>query len=267
MLRFRLRCGSVIIVLGLASVCTFAVAVPADATSSPIGALDVVEMVPDPSLAPDDGANVGLRVAGWAIDPDSSSSTTAHIYLNGALIGVLDASRSRTDVAALYPAFGALHGFDGSLVDSGFPSLQLKFGDNTVCAYGIDAGTDHNALLGCRTVTAGRSPTGSLDVVTPLPGGHVRIAGWVIDPDVVRASGVHVWVDGAFKAAIHAAGQRSDVGTAFPVYGAEHGFDAELSNFTDGEHNVCVYGIDTGLRSGGIIYSPHPLLACRSITV
>jgi hypothetical protein len=147
-----------------------------------------------------------------------------------------------------------------------FPGFALKFGDNTVCAYGIDTGTDDNALLGCRTVVAGRSPMGSLDAVTPLPGGHLLVAGWVIDPDALRATGVHVWVDGAFKANVLAVGSRADVGEAFPVYGDAHGFDAELTEFTNSQHTVCVYGIDTGIQVGSTTYSPHPLLGCREVT-
>jgi hypothetical protein len=255
------------IVLGFSALCAIATATPAAASSSPIGALDVVEVLPDPDPAPNQGATPGLRVAGWAIDPDASVSTVVHIYLNGSLIGVLDATRSRTDVAVAYPSFGALHGYDATLSSAKLSGFGLRFGNNTLCAYGIDTGTDANALLGCRTVTGGRSPFGSLDVVDPLPGGHLRVSGWVIDPDAVTATGVHVWIDGTFKAAIHAGRTRVDVGSAFPAYGSEHGFDAELDGITDGAHTICVYGIDTALASGANVFSPNPLLGCRQVKV
>ena len=253
------------IVLGFSALCAIATATPAAATTTSIGALDVVELLPDPAVGPNQRANVGLRVAGWAIDPDAPDSTVVHIYLNGSLTGVVPASKSRTDVGAVYPAFGALHGYDAKLFAAPNQSLNFRSGDNTVCAYGIDTGTDANALLGCRVMTAGRSPFGSLDVVDPLQGGHVRVSGWVIDPDAVPAIGVHVWIDGSHEATLHADRARGDVGAVHPDYGSGHGFDAELTGITSGAHTICVYGIDTGIVSGS--FSPHSLLGCRQVKV
>ena len=259
--------GIAMVVLGFSALCAIATASPAAAGSSPIGALDLATVVPDGAPAGNQAAAPGLRVAGWAIDPDGASSTTVHLYLNGTVIGIGDASLTRSDVASVYPSFGAHHGFDVMLAPDGFPFWRLMPGDNIVCAYGIDSGSDANALLGCQTVVAGRSPFGAVDVVTALPDGGLRVAGWVIDPDTVVATGVHIWVDGVYRSVRHAAERRVDVGAIHPTYGDGHGFDAHVTDLGNGPHTVCVYGLDTGLDAGSVIYAPHALLACRAVTI
>jgi len=102
--------------------------------SSPFGSLDVVRAGPG-----------RIDVAGWAIDPDTVASIPVHVYVDG--VGyALSANQSRSDVGAVYPGYGPLHGFSAS--------LPASAGSHQVCVYGINiAGGGSNSLLGCRTVS------------------------------------------------------------------------------------------------------------------
>jgi hypothetical protein len=101
----------------------------------PFGSVDEVTRMPQ-----------GLRVRGWAIDPNTAGPIDVHLYLGSgtnAAAGVR-ADRRRDDVAAAYPAFGAHHGFE----------VVIPYGDPNpvqVCAFGIDTGGGPNPRLGCRT--------------------------------------------------------------------------------------------------------------------
>lgn len=211
-------------------------------TSNPRGNLDVV------------AAGIGVRVQGWAHDPDLSSSIPVHVYVDGTFAGVLEAERSRPDVAAAIPGVGPNHGFDGS--------FRVGAGLHQVCAYAINGGAYGftNPLVGCRSVLIDGSPTGYLDSVT-ASAGSVRTRGWVIDADVTWGVDVHVYVDGTYRGAFNAGANRPDLAMAFP-YGAGHGFDATISGVTKGTHQVCTYGINNVFTAG-----QNRLLGCRTVTV
>jgi hypothetical protein len=99
---------------------------------SPFGSLDVVTR-----------SNFGVRVAGWAIDRDTTGPIDVHVYVNGSFAGVLPADRNRPDVGAAFPAFGPNHGFDAVVGAPGPPAR--------VCVYAINVGPgNRNPLLGCR---------------------------------------------------------------------------------------------------------------------
>ena len=99
---------------------------------SPFGALDVA--------APVAG---GLRVAGWAIDPDTAASIDVHVYVDGSGKATT-ASGRRDDVAAALAGYGSAHGYD--------VTVPASAGAHQVCTYGINVATGSNSLLGCRTV-------------------------------------------------------------------------------------------------------------------
>ena len=69
-----------------------------------------------------------------------------HVYVDGALTTITNAAASRSDVGSAYPAYGALHGYDTTIAG-------LSTGSHTVCSYGVDSGSDGNALLACKTLT------------------------------------------------------------------------------------------------------------------
>jgi hypothetical protein len=100
--------------------------------SNPIGSLDIVS-----------SQNGAIRVAGWTLDGDADGPIAVDFYLNGGMLARLTAAGNRPDVAAAYPAWGPLHGYDVSI-----PTPR-----GTVCVYAINVGPGtSNPLLGCRSV-------------------------------------------------------------------------------------------------------------------
>jgi hypothetical protein len=87
----------------------------------------------------------GVRVSGWALDPDVTHSIPVHIYVDGHPVAALSANDSRADIGAAFSAYSSSHAFDAV--------VPLAPGAHTVCAYGINAGSGFgNPLLGCRVV-------------------------------------------------------------------------------------------------------------------
>jgi hypothetical protein len=80
-------------------------------------------------------------VIGWALDPDAAESLDVHVYADGALLTSIRADRQRADIGAIYPAYGANHGFDAVIAAPGARSI---------CVYAINVGTGANQILGCR---------------------------------------------------------------------------------------------------------------------
>lgn len=211
---------------------------------APVGNLEVI-----------DGGVGQVRVSGWAIDPDTAASIQVHVYVDSFSLAVL-ADGERPDLAAVYPANGTKHGFG--------VTMSASAGVHNVCAYGINTAAGGNSLLGCRTVRVtapitemGRVPFGYLEGVSVDATG-VTASGWAIDPDTASSIQVHVYVD-SFSVATAASLDRTDVGAAYPGYGAAHGYSQKVPA-TPGPHSVCAYGINTG--PGG-----PALLGCTTVTV
>jgi GH25 family lysozyme M1 (1,4-beta-N-acetylmuramidase) len=89
------------------------------------------------------------------------------------------------------------------------------------------------------------SPFGAFDQAS---GGHgtLNVSGWAADPDDPSPLAVHVYVDGTPTMALAADRPRSDVGRAFPASGPNHGFAGTLTNVAGGNHQVCMWAINTG---------------------
>lgn len=112
------------------------------ATPLPLGSLDEV-------TAAGPGA---VRVRGWSADPDvPGRSIQNHVYVIGpdgvtrGHAGILG-NRNRPDVAAVFPALGAKHGF--------MATVPAPSGVSTVCAFAISVRAPAtNPSIGCRTVT------------------------------------------------------------------------------------------------------------------
>lgn len=99
----------------------------------PVGAVDGVT-----------GGTGTLQVRGWALDPDASTSTPVHVYVDGKLALGAVASGSRPDVARVYGTTGA-HGY---VLD-----VPAAPGARSVCVYAINNYGGVNPQLGCRSVT------------------------------------------------------------------------------------------------------------------
>lgn len=237
-----------VVLLGATPVVASPVRTTADSTDRPpvIGALDVVRREPG-----------GLRVQGWGIDQSTSGPTQVHLYVDGVGLPVW-AEVPRPDLVGLAPFDTVNHGFDVLLPLAPIAGRTSR----TVCAYVMGFGPPViSRLLRCATVDVD-DPAGSLDVGMVVPGG-LRVAGWALDPDTTGPVPVHVYVDGVGVAVLSAAVIRPDVASAWPGYGAAHGFDATVAVAPDPAHpspQVCVYAIDVAPPGG------NRLLGCRQVS-
>lgn len=195
--------------------------------------------------------NAGVAtVAGWAIDPDTTTPVTLHAYVNGGWGGSFVANVADAETAAAYPAYGANHGF----------SVQVPVGSGTnqVCIYGINQGSGYNSLVGCRTFsTAAGPPFGDINWFSGAAG-VASFGGWIIDPDVSSPVTIHAYVNGAWGGSFVADGTRDDVAAVYPAYGAQHGFGIQVP-VPPGNSNVCLYGINQGVGY-------NSLLGCRTVS-
>jgi hypothetical protein len=121
------------------------------------------------------GGSDQVRVAGWAIDPDTTGPIDVHIYIDGVGRRNVRADRPRPDVAAAYPAFGQHHGFDVTITG-------VTAGARRVCVYAINVGAGANVELGCRTTTV-YGVGGFSDV--PFDSRFATEIGWAVDNDIV----------------------------------------------------------------------------------
>lgn len=210
----------------------------------------------------------GVRVRGWAFDPDDKRrSLKVHVYVggpagtNGAINTGVMANTSRPDVHRAHPGVGDNHGFDSTFE-------TLKRGRQEVCVYAINIPDGSNPKLGCRVVSiADPDPKGKLEAATSPAGGRVSVRGWTFDPNDTRSSlKVHVYVggpagaNGAINTGVMANKPRPDVNKAYPGVGENHGYDATFETPKRGKQQVCAYGIDVG-------FGMNKLLGCRDVVI
>ena len=202
-------------------------------TGSPFGSLDSVTAVAG-----------GVRVRGWSIDPNTSSPTRVHVYVDGRGRVAATANRTRNDVARVYPHAGAAHGFDVEVPD-------VAPGARQVCVYAINAaGEGGNTLLGCRTVTVSANPFGAVETLA-IQYGMLRVRGWAIDPNTDDPIRVHVYANGRGLASLAADLDRPDIAARFGR-GSRHGFDAGL-RIPPGTSDVTVFAINKGAGGNTVI--------------
>ena len=209
--------------------------------ASPFGSIDTAQAVPG-----------GVRVRGWAIDPNAQTTSIGVQVAVGSTTTKVTANQARGDVARVYPAAGAAHGFDRV-----FPAAT---GTQKVCVTGVNVGAGQDKLLrDCVSVRAvGSVPTGRVDSLTTTAKA-IQLRGWAIDGDSAAPINVDVYVDGVGRR-IAANVARSDMARAYPAYGAAHGFSASIAA-APGPHQVCVYAINVGAGSG------NPTLQCATVEV
>ena len=190
-----------------------------------------------------------IAVSGWALDPDTISATTVHIYVDSASTAYT-ANAPRADVGAVFPGYGPEHGFS--------ETITADPGAHNICVYAINVGVGDNILLGCKNVTVGTGlPFGNIESVSTVAG-SISSSGWAIDPDTGLPIPVHLYVDGASTAFL-ANQKRPDVASAYAPTGNLHGFST-IMPATPGSHRVCLYAINIAGPGG------NPLLGCSTVT-
>lgn len=241
---------------GRHTVCAYGIDTTGRSTNTTLGCRDVViGSAPGGAVDLVEPRTAGVRVRGWAADPETTVATRVHVYVDGRARGSATADRLRQDVENHHPVLGGYHGYDAVLPAMG--------GTQQVCTYAINLVTaGPNTTLGCRQVTVPSEPLGALDAVGADRTG-VSVRGWALDPDTTAPVQVHVYVDGVGRGVLTAASSRPDVARQYPLHGAAHGYDVRLPvALAAGDHQVCTYAVNTGAGSGA-----NPLLGCRTVTV
>lgn len=199
----------------------------------------------------------GVRVVGWAIDPDTPDPVEVHIRVGDRGDRVERADRNRPDIALAFPDKGADHGFEYA-VDG------LGPGRHQVCVWVPDVGVGGDTrMLGCRDVVVAVDPFGNFESATgnAEPGdatGTVRVTGWAADPETSDPTTVGVVLDGRDVLVRSTDVIRPDVEAAFGL-GAVRGFDISFPAPT-GHHRVCVV-------AGNVGFGAPRFIGCHDVVV
>jgi len=189
-----------------------------------------------------------VSVAGWALVPTSPVSLDVTVRVGGA-VKTERADKNRPDVALVFPAAGAAHGFS--------ITVPVRPGSHWVCLEIERPGGAGPVSMGCRQITIrNQAPVGNIESAR-ISGGELAVSGWAFDPDTAGPTDVHIYVNGV-GVAVRADLPRPDVGLVFGR-GPENGFSYTRA-VGAGAHTVCVYAIDT---AGG----PASNLGCRVVQV
>jgi hypothetical protein len=222
----------------------------ADAVTSgvPFGALDSVH-----------SGSSGVRVTGWAIDPDTSAPMPVSIMADGHIVATITAKVARADVARNYGTFGGKHGFDATYV--------LASGTHQVCARarnvtrsGHDS-TGSDKTVGCQTIRVVTNPAGHVDPIARRSTGAktITVTGWAADPQTRAASSVRISVDSAAPVTVRADRTVRGLTTPFPGLSTAHGFSRSFTA-SPGSHRVSVVAVNVGLGAdvtlGTVVATP-----------
>ncbi len=212
-------------------------------TGPAIGRLDSVAAVTSTSVS----------FAGWALDPDTTSSILVEISLDGSFRTQVTADQSRPDIAAAYPGYGAGHGYTGILA-------FVAPGAHTVCATAVNVpASAPDPVIGCQSVTVINNIVGKIDSIVAGPG-TVTVTGWVIDRSTTSPISVNLSgdINGPGNPGVDwdtsatADVNRSDVAAAFPGFGPNHGFVIIATHVPTGSRFF-------SMNAGTVSFDPAPI--------
>ncbi len=103
--------------------------------------------------------STGLRVTGWAYDPDTTGPIGVSVTVDGHAQPTISAHTSRPDIARSHPGVSSLHGFSAT--------LPASSGEHRICLTARNVSGGRNLSLGCRIVNA-------VHPVVPSPPRSVR---------------------------------------------------------------------------------------------
>ncbi len=192
----------------------------------------------------------GIRAFGWAVNPQTAGPDTVHLYVDGVFAGATSATSTRTGLGAWLDQYGFIGYGDNHRFTK---TVATSYGVHTVCGYALGG---VNPWIGCRTLDV--QPLGNLESVTAGPGG-IQAVGWAVNAQTAGPATVHFYVDGVFKAAVSAPGNRPGLGAwlsrhRYAGYGDNHTFTTTLAPVSAGSHTVCAFVL------GGI----NPNIGCKS---
>ena len=131
---------------GRQTVCAYAINVGVG-NHSLLGCREVVVPMGSP-IGHIDGASIAngsVSLNGWAIDPNTASPDTVHIYVNGVGFEVI-ANQDRPDLGNPW-GLGSNHGWS-------FSTPRIGNGNQRVCVYALNiVGSGSHQLLGCRDLS------------------------------------------------------------------------------------------------------------------
>lgn len=185
------------------------------------------------------GVYKGIQISGWSIDPSTTASSYIWVNVDGQG-GPFKANKSLSWFNAIFPGYGANHGFS--------ETIPATVGDHEVCVHGTVG------VLECKWVTVPYGQ-GSVDSATGTWGG-VTLKGWVVDFATTDPAYVWVNVDGV-GGPYRAANELPWINNYFPGAGSSHGFAFDV-RASPGAHEICVYGVYS---------SRSDLISCRTVVV
>ncbi|AYG04280.1 hypothetical protein [Gryllotalpicola protaetiae] len=247
---------SLTIPVGTNSLCLTAVNVGPAAADTSLGCKTVSTATGSPQ-GNLETATVGVDTvafSGWAVDPDQAAPITVRVTVDGKATQTT-ADVSRPDVAAVYPGYGAAHGFSATV-----PTIV---GSHQVCVTAVNAGpASADTSLGCKTlvVTSG-NPIGNFEKAV-VQGASVEVVGWTVDGDQATTPlSVRVYINGADAGGLTASVDRQDVATQLSALnaGPAHGYDGTVP-IPAGESSVCVFAMNVGPGTA------NTLLGCTNVT-
>jgi hypothetical protein len=198
-------------------------------SGNPVGVIDATSSAADT-----------VKVRGWAIDPDTTAATKVRVQVDGVTKATWTANGTKPGLNAAKPGFGDAHSYSGTL--TGVPA-----GKHQVCVVALNvAGSGSATTIGCNTVTrATGSPQLNIDEASAKAPGVTRIRGWAIDPDTTGPVRIDIAVDGRTATSVTANTAKASLASAFPGYGADHSFVANLTGLAPSvPHQVCTTAVD-----------------------
>jgi cell wall-associated NlpC family hydrolase len=250
----RARRGVVVaaIVAVWASAAVASLAMAQSAAANPAGAHDPIGSVKSVKAV-----TGGLKMTGWAADPDALTS-------NAAIVGLVD-GRSVAATGVTTVAYASVTTKYKTGPTPGFTlTIPVPSGNHTVCLIGRNSGRGLDTLLKCVPTPIGttlssaqiaaRSPSGAISHAS-VSASSIRVRGWASDPDYVsRRSTVVLYVDG-FSAATRTTTSYPQPRPAKAGYRSAFNITVPVSV---GAHLGCIWAVNIGLGS-------NKFLGCRAV--
>jgi hypothetical protein len=245
------------------------------ATSPPIVCIDT----PTQSQSFSTGSLV--RVSGWVIAPQGVRAVSVKIdgsdAPNLSYNIAAEALPTRSDVSSVMSSYPGASG--NKAYEAYFNTNNIGYGTHSVYVYVTDK--NGNTMTGVKTFNVIAPPPPIVCIDTPSPsqsfsdGNLIRVSGWVIAPQGVRA--VSVKVDGSdasnlsYNIGGNALPTRGDVSSALSYYpgaSSNKAYDVYFNThyLSGGTHTVYVYVTDnngntmTGARTFNVTAPPPPIV-------